>query len=112
MHDLNQIAKMNENAHADAIMAERGAGKWVLVTYTGLHLARHEAFSDEPSGRSAEAQARARRTPDERIALLEPIPAAQVIGKRDQSEDRVSAAHNHDTMEDAIEHMFAGHAPA
>jgi hypothetical protein len=88
MHDLNTITRLNAQAFADSIASYRAKGKFVLAKYEGLHLASIETFDDQRAAQVAFDTIAAKRDPSGRTVLFAPLQAHEVIGKRDQSEDR------------------------
>ncbi len=91
MHSLETIERLNEEATVKAITHYCGLGRWVVAGYAGLHITSLETFTDE-----AEALVALRAeldSPDQKRVLHPPTPPAQVVGARDQSEDRTLAAY-------------------
>lgn len=91
MHALETIARLNAKATEKAIGHYCGLGRWVVAGYAGLHITSLETFTSESE---AVAAVRAELdSPDQKRVLHPPKPAAEVVGQRDQSEDRTLAAY-------------------
>lgn len=89
MHDLQTINRLNATAFAESVKKYQDQGRHVVATYNGLALVSFETFTDH-----AEAQAAFNRVNSLRDSssarLFFPTPTDQVIGQRDQSEDRAA----------------------
>jgi hypothetical protein len=84
MHGLNTIAKINNESFAAAIANYQAQGRYVLVTYGGLHISGIETFEDP-----LEAVSKFNSPlpfPDVTRKILP--PTARRPAPRDQSEDR------------------------
>lgn len=86
MHDLQTISKLNAAAFADGIANYQAQGRYVVATYTGLHILSVETFSGPAAQTDATTALNApKASPDVHRKLFEPTGAAPA---RDQSEDR------------------------
>lgn len=88
MHSLETIHKLNAEALQKSAKHFADQGRFVVVTYFGLHVASVETFSEQ-----AEAFAALNAplfSPDVNRKLIPPTPREQVVGQHDQSEDRVA----------------------
>lgn len=91
MHSLETIHKLNAEALAKSAQHFADQGRFVVVTYFGLHVASVETFSDQADAFTALNAPLS--SPDVNRKLIPPTPAAQVVGPRDQSEDRTLASY-------------------
>lgn len=86
MHSLETIHRLNAEALQKSAKHFADQGRFVVVTYFGLHVASVETFSDERDAFAALNAPLA--SPDVNRKLIPPTPREQVVGQRDQSEDR------------------------
>jgi hypothetical protein len=92
MHDLNTIMKLNARAIEKAIPHYQAQGRWVLARYEGAHIGSVETFSSGNAAQHALDLKPANAHQGETATIFAPLPAHQVVGKRDQSEDRPAPA--------------------
>lgn len=98
MHSLETIHRLNAEALQKSAKHFADQGRFVVVTYFGLHVASVETFSDQDDAFAALNAPLA--SPDVNRKLIPPTPREQVVGQRDQSEDRVA---NEQTLAGYIE---------
>ena len=89
MHDLNTIARLNEDAFQKGINTDRSLGKFVVLHKTGLHVVSYDNFNTLDAATGFLAACAQLDSPDVQRVLLE--PDASLVGLRDQSEDREAA---------------------
>ena len=90
MHDLNTIARLNENAFQKGIDADRARGRFVVLHKTGLHVVSYDTFDTRDDANGFIAANKHTDSPDVTRVLLAPDPSLYT-GGRDQSEDREAA---------------------
>ena len=90
MHDLNTIKQLNVDAFAPWIKRTQEEGKFVVATYTGLHILSVESFAAEKQ--AIEALHAEVSSPDQHRELFSPTLSARgETPTRDQSDDRFFA---------------------
>jgi hypothetical protein len=92
MHDLNTIARLNAEAVEKSIRHFQGQGRWVLARYEGARIGSVETFSSGNAAQAALDMKPANAQQGETATIFAPLPAHQVVGRRDQSEDRPQPA--------------------
>lgn len=77
MNDLNTISRLNAEAHAHSIHTARGAGRWVVARFTGLHLQSTSEHTTDADAQSTAANLAADATPDVRVVIYPPVGAGE-----------------------------------